>query len=56
MAVKFMTQTQVGTLYNKGDVAGFDAATEKELIEAKVAVPVKAKDAEPAKEPEKNAQ
>ncbi|WP_278983260.1 hypothetical protein [Sphingobium yanoikuyae] len=42
MAVKFKQTTQVGALYNEGDVAAFDEATEKELIDAKVAVPVKA--------------
>lgn len=55
MAVKFLTQTQVGTLYNKDDVAGFDEKTEDELIKAKVAVAVKPK-AEAAKELEKNGQ
>lgn len=41
MAVKFNQTAQVGTLYNKGDVAAFDEETEKQLIEAKVAVAVK---------------
>lgn len=41
MAVKFLVSTQVGTLYNKGDIAGFDEKTEAELIKAKVAEAVK---------------
>lgn len=45
MAVKFLTQTQVGTLYNEGEIAAFDAETEAELVEAKVAEPVKIKSA-----------
>ncbi|WP_314716603.1 hypothetical protein [Sphingobium yanoikuyae] len=53
MAVKFLTQTQVGTLYNKDDVAGFDEKTEEELIKAKCAVAVKPK---AAKEPEGSGQ
>ncbi|MEK9211517.1 hypothetical protein [Sphingomonas sp. 2378] len=42
MAVKFLETTQVGTLYNKGEIASFDEKTEKELVEAKTAVAVKA--------------
>jgi hypothetical protein len=41
MAVKFLVQAQVGTLYNKGDIAGFDEKTEQQLVEAKVAVAYK---------------
>jgi len=37
MAVEFLQSTQVGTLYNKGDIAGFNEETEKQLIGAKVA-------------------
>lgn len=37
MAVKFLTTAQVGTLYNEGEVAGFDKETEEKLIKAKVA-------------------
>lgn len=37
MAVKFIVSTQVGTLYNPGDIAGFDKKTEAELVKAKVA-------------------
>lgn len=51
MAVKFLTQTQVGTLYNEGEIASFDEKTEEELVKAKVAEPVKGKaggKAEPA--------
>lgn len=44
MAVKFLVSTQVGTLYNKGDIAGFDEKTEAELIKAKVAEAVKSTD------------
>jgi len=41
MAVKFLKPTQVGTLYNEGEVAGFDEETEVKLIEAEVAEAVK---------------
>lgn len=37
MAVKFIVSTQVGALYNPGDIAGFDKKTEAELIKAEVA-------------------
>ena len=43
MAVKFLTATQVGTLYNEGEIASFDEKTEEELIKAKVAEAVKGK-------------
>lgn len=49
MAVKFLTSAQVGTLYNKGEIAAFDDETEAKLIEAKVAEAVKAKVAEAVK-------
>ena len=42
MAVKFLETTQVGTLYNKGEIASFDAQTEKELVAAKAAEAIKA--------------
>jgi hypothetical protein len=41
MAVKFLTSCQQGALYNKGEIAGFDDATEKRLIEQKFAEAVK---------------
>lgn len=37
MAVKFLKSTQVGTLYNEGEIAGFDADIEKKLVDSKVA-------------------
>ncbi|MFZ3485289.1 hypothetical protein [Sphingomonas sp. 3-13AW] len=43
MAVKFLRQCQQGTLYNKDEIASFDAATEKRLVDQKFAEPVKAK-------------
>lgn len=48
MAVKFTKTTQVGTLYNEGEIAGFDDETEKQLVDAGVAEPLKAEKA-PAK-------
>lgn len=46
MAVKFLRPCQQGTLYNKDEIAGFDAAIEKRLIEQKFAekAPAKAAD------------
>ncbi len=46
MAVKFLQPCQQGALYNEGEIAGFDAATEKRLIEQKFAekAPAKAAD------------
>ena len=41
MAVKFLQTTQAGTLYNEGEIAGFDEQTEKDLIDAGVAEAVK---------------
>jgi len=41
MAVKFLRSCQQGTLYNKDEVASFDAATEKRLVEQKFAEAVK---------------
>lgn len=41
MAVKFLRQCQLGTLYNKGEVAGFDKETEARLVEQKFAEAVK---------------
>lgn len=48
MAVKFLKAANVGTLYNEGEIASFDAATEKALIDEEIAEAVK-----PAKEAEK---
>ncbi|MEG8040495.1 hypothetical protein QP166_14510 [Sphingomonas sp. LR60] len=42
MAVKFLEACQQGSLYNKGEIAGFDKETEKRLIEQKFAEPYKA--------------
>ncbi len=42
MAVKFLMPHTVGTLYNEGEVAGFDRSTEDALVKAKIAEPVKA--------------
>ena len=33
MAIKFLKPCQQGTLYNKGEIAGFDKATEERLVE-----------------------
>lgn len=41
MAVKFLKPCQQGTLYNEGEIAGFDKETEERLIEQKFAEPVK---------------
>ena len=51
MAVKFIQSTQVGTLYNVDDIAGFDAKTEAELIKAEVAVAYKAEKPKPEDKP-----
>lgn len=48
MAVKFLQSANVGTLYNEGEVAGFDAKTEAALIKDKIAEPVKTKPAKDA--------
>lgn len=48
MAVKFLKPCQQGTLYNKDEVASFDADVEKRLIEQKFAEAVKAPAAKPA--------
>lgn len=37
MAVKILKTTQMGTLYNPGELATFDDETEKRLIEQKFA-------------------
>jgi len=37
MAVKFKIQHTIGALYVPGDVAKFDAAVEKDLIEREIA-------------------
>lgn len=43
MTVKFIAAHALGALYNIGDVAGFDAETEADLVERKIAEPLKAK-------------
>ncbi|MDP2129987.1 MAG: hypothetical protein U0975_16330 [Erythrobacter sp.] len=40
--VKFLMPYTVGALYNEGEVAGFDEAITKDLIERGIAEPVKA--------------
>lgn len=47
MAVKFLQDHTVGTLYNEGETAGFDRKTEGELIKAKIAEKVEVKKPEP---------
>ncbi|MGY0794260.1 hypothetical protein ACW7BJ_33350 [Azospirillum argentinense] len=42
-AVKFTAPATVGTLYNPGDVAGFDDDVADNLVAAKVAEPVEGK-------------
>lgn len=42
MAVKFLKSCQQGSLYNKDEVASFDADVEKRLIEQKFAETYKA--------------
>jgi hypothetical protein len=37
MAVKFLKSCQQGSLYNEGEIAAFDEATEKTLVEQKFA-------------------
>jgi hypothetical protein len=41
-AVKFLMPFTVGALYNEGEVAGFEDAVANDLIERKIAEPVKA--------------
>lgn len=41
MAVEFLVPTTVGTHYEKGEVAGFDAEIEERLVDQKLAKPVK---------------
>lgn len=41
-AVKFLMPFTVGALYNEGEVAGFEPAVANDLIERKIAEPVKA--------------
>lgn len=48
MGVKFLKQCQQGTLYNKGEIAGFDKDTEERLIKQGYAEAHKA----PATKPE----
>jgi hypothetical protein len=45
MAVKFLQSHTLGAQYNEGEVAGFDAATEADLIERKIAEKVEPKKA-----------
>lgn len=40
-AVKFLMPFTVGALYNEGEVAGFEEAVADDLIERKIAEPVK---------------
>lgn len=40
-AVKFLMPFTVGALYNEGEVAGFEDAVADDLIERKIAEPVK---------------
>jgi len=40
--VKFLMPYTVGALYNEGEIAGFDEAIAKDLIEREIAEPVKA--------------
>jgi hypothetical protein len=48
MAVKFLKPCQQGTLYNEGEVAGFDKETEARLVKQGFAEAVKVeKSAEP---------
>ena len=42
VAVKFLRDCQQGTLYNEGEVAGFDVATAERLCEQGFAEPFKA--------------
>ncbi len=42
MAVKFLKPCQQGTLYNEGEIAGFDDATEARLVKQEFAEKVKA--------------
>jgi len=37
MAIKFLRPCQQGTLYNEGEIASFDDAVEKRLVEQKFA-------------------
>ena len=41
MAVKFLVPHTVGALYEEGEVAGFDAKVEKDLVDRKIAEAVK---------------
>ena len=52
MAVKFLHQHTIGSLYNEGEVAGFDRETEADLIKREIAErhkPAKEPASEPAK-------
>ena len=49
MAVKFLKPCQQGTLYNAGETAGFDAETEKRLVDQNFAEVVKPTKEDPAK-------
>jgi hypothetical protein len=42
MAVKFLKPCQQGTLYNKDEIASFDADTEERLVKQKFAETYKA--------------
>lgn len=52
-AVKFLMPHTVGALYNEGEVAGFDDDVADDLIERKIAEPVKG--GKPAPETAKDA-
>lgn len=47
MAIRFLQTAQVGTLYNEGEVAGFDRKTEEDLVKRKIAERHTAKVEEP---------
>lgn len=55
MGVKFLKPCQQGTLYNKGEIAGFDRETEARLIKQGYAEAHKApaETPEPAPKPER---
>jgi hypothetical protein len=50
MAVKFKIAHTVGALYEAGEIAGFDAETEADLVKREIAEEVKA-DKAPAPKP-----
>lgn len=48
MAVKFLKPCQQGTLYNEGEIAGFDKETEARLVKQSFAEAVKPAAEKPA--------